>query len=100
MEVDFTPNFFRAARKGPQGFYFGYYLLDRPNDGWCGTTRPLCRTAYFMESENPDEINTRDRSLVEGCEDPGDWAYAWRASINRGGFRAVDFLMNEIVDAG
>ena len=53
-----------------------------------------------MESENPDEINTRDRSLVEGCEDPGDWAYAWRASINRGGFRAVDFLMNEIVDAG
>ena len=53
-----------------------------------------------MESENPDEIKTRYRSLVEGGEDPGDWAYAWRASINRGGFRAVDFLMNEIVDAG
>ena len=53
-----------------------------------------------MESEKPDEIKARYRSLVKEGEDPGDWAYAWRASINRGGFRAVDFLMEEIVDAG
>ena len=37
--------------------------------------------------------------LAEGV-DPYEWAYAWRSEINRGGFKAVDFLMDEIVDTG
>lgn len=37
--------------------------------------------------------------LAEGV-DPYEWAYAWRSEINRGGFRAVDFLMDEIVNTG
>ncbi len=32
--------------------------------------------------------------------DPHEWAYAWRTELNRGGFRAVDFLMEEVVEAG
>lgn len=53
-----------------------------------------------MDSDRPDEIQARYRSLVDSGEDPGEWAYAWRAEINRGGFRAVDLLMKEVVDQG
>ncbi len=53
-----------------------------------------------MDSDRPDEIKARYRSLVDSGEDPGDWAYAWRSELNRGGFRAVDFLMEEIVETG
>ncbi|NNL85367.1 MAG: 4Fe-4S binding protein [Myxococcales bacterium] len=53
-----------------------------------------------MDSDRPEEIKARYRSLVESGEDPGDWAYAWRSELNRGGFRAVDFLMEEIVETG
>jgi coenzyme F420 hydrogenase subunit beta len=38
--------------------------------------------------------------LEDNDADPRDWAYAWRSELNRGGFHAVDFLMDEIVDAG
>ena len=38
--------------------------------------------------------------LLAEAEDPHEWAYAWRTEINSGGFRAVDFLMDEIVHAG
>jgi len=39
------------------------------------------------------------RLLDEGAE-PHEWAYAWRSELNRGGFRAVDFLREEVVEAG
>lgn len=39
------------------------------------------------------------RLLAEGA-DPHEWAYAWRTELNRGGFRAVDFLMDEVVHTG
>ena len=46
-------------------------------------------------------IQSRYRSIVEEeGADPNDWAYAWRSELNRGGFKAVDFLMREIVDTG
>lgn len=40
------------------------------------------------------------RSLRDAGSDPNEWAYAWRRELNRGGFRAVDFLMDEVVEAG
>ncbi len=45
-------------------------------------------------------IQTRYRSLVDESADANDWAYAWRSELNRGGFKAVDFLMREIVETG
>ncbi len=45
-------------------------------------------------------VRERYRSLRDGGADPGEWAYAWRRELNRGGFRAVDFLMDEVVDSG
>ena len=42
----------------------------------------------------------RYHDLLAEAEDPNEWAYAWRTEINRGGFRAVDFLMEEIVESG
>jgi coenzyme F420 hydrogenase subunit beta len=45
-------------------------------------------------------VRDRYRALRDGGADPHEWAYAWRTELNRGGFRAVDFLMEEIVDAG
>lgn len=53
-----------------------------------------------MDDGKPEAVQTRYRALVEDGGEAGDWAYAWRSEINRGGFRAVDFLMREIVDTG
>jgi coenzyme F420 hydrogenase subunit beta len=58
-----------------------------------------------------NEELSRDEKLVQSVQekyhymleegiDPYEWAYAWRSEINRGGFKAVDFLMREIVDTG
>ena len=47
-----------------------------------------------------DEVHSRYRRLVDGDSDPHEWAYAWRSEYNRGGFKAVDFLMREVVDPG
>lgn len=46
------------------------------------------------------EVKKRYKNMLEQGVDPYEWAYAWRAEINRGGFKAVDFLMDEIVDTG
>jgi coenzyme F420 hydrogenase subunit beta len=50
----------------------------------------------------PDTRRVAERyhRLLEEARDSHEWAYAWRSEINRGGFRAVDFLMDEVVDAG
>ncbi len=45
-------------------------------------------------------MGERYRSLRDGGADPHEWAYAWRRELNRGGFRAVDFLMDEVVSSG
>lgn len=45
-------------------------------------------------------VESRYQRMLETAEDPHDWAFAWRSELNRGGFRAVDFLMDEVIDAG
>jgi len=47
-----------------------------------------------------EEIRTRYRGLVGDVPESAEWAFAWRRELNRGGFRAVDFLMSEVVDTG
>ena len=47
-----------------------------------------------------EAVLARYRSYLLDDVDPREWPYAWRTEINRGGFRAVDFLMDEIVDTG
>jgi coenzyme F420 hydrogenase subunit beta len=55
-----------------------------------------------LRRTDPDvrRVSKRYHRLLEEALDSNEWAYAWRSEINRGGFRAVDFLMEEIVDAG
>ena len=50
--------------------------------------------------ERAVRVRERYRQLRDGGADPHEWAYAWRTELNRGGFRAVDFLMEEIVASG
>lgn len=45
-------------------------------------------------------VTERYRRLIAEGADPHEWAYAWRTELNRGGFRAVDFLMDEVVHPG
>jgi coenzyme F420 hydrogenase subunit beta len=45
-------------------------------------------------------VNERYRRLLDEAEDPNEWAYAWRAELNRGGFRALDFLLEHVVEPG
>ncbi|MFQ5793885.1 MAG: Coenzyme F420 hydrogenase/dehydrogenase, beta subunit C-terminal domain [Candidatus Bipolaricaulia bacterium] len=65
-----------------------------------------------MDNESPEGIiddqgkdlskvvQARYRAMVDGDANPHEWAHAWRSEVNRGGFKAVDFLMDEIVDTG
>ncbi len=46
-----------------------------------------------------EQVSEHYRHLVETA-DSHEWAYAWRTEINKGGFRAVDFVMKEVVDTG
>jgi len=45
-------------------------------------------------------VQERYHKLLDEGADPHEWPYAWRTELNRGGFRAFDFLMREIVDTG
>ena len=45
-------------------------------------------------------VADRYRSLLDTAVDANEWAYAWRTELNRGGFRAVDFLVEEVIDQG
>ncbi len=47
-----------------------------------------------------ERVRSRYRELLEHAEDANEWPHAWRAEVNRGGFRAVDFLADEVIDAG
>ena len=46
------------------------------------------------------EVHGRYKTLLEEGADPNEWAYAWRSEFNRGGFKAVDMLMDEVVHSG
>jgi len=46
------------------------------------------------------DVEERFQMLIDEGADPHEWAFAWRTEINRGGFRAVDFLMKNIVETG
>lgn len=47
-----------------------------------------------------ESVHKKYHSMLDEGADPYEWAYAWRSELNKGGFRAVDFLMHEIVDTG
>ncbi len=46
------------------------------------------------------EVIERYRSLLETDADANEWAFSWRTELNRGGFPAVDLLMEEVVKPG
>ena len=54
----------------------------------------------LAEKNRTDRVSARYKRLLQESEIPHECAYAWRREINRGGFRAVDFLMDAIVDQG
>ena len=56
--------------------------------------------AKRREDAQTRRVAQRYHRLLDEARDGNEWAYAWRAEINRGGFRAVDFLMDEVVDTG
>lgn len=45
-------------------------------------------------------VQQRYHEMLERNVNPREWAYAWRSELNRGGFRAVDFLTREVLDKG
>jgi coenzyme F420 hydrogenase subunit beta len=47
-----------------------------------------------------DRVHDRYQRLLREAADANEWPYAWRTEVNRGGFRAVDFLMDEVVHRG
>lgn len=47
-----------------------------------------------------EQVHERYREMVDNNADPNEWAYAWRSEYNRGGFKAVDLLMREVVNQG
>jgi len=53
-----------------------------------------------MTQDLTKEVQDRYHRLLEEGADPNEWAYAWRSEYNRGGFKAVDFLMEEVVTPG
>ena len=53
-----------------------------------------------MTQDLTKEVQRRYHRLIEEGANPNEWAYAWRSEYNRGGFKAVDFLMEEVVNPG
>ena len=51
---------------------------------------------------NPDdltqEVKNRYKKLIDEGADPNEWAYSWRSEYNRGGFKAVDMLNDEVIN--
>lgn len=56
--------------------------------------------AKDLIAERVGRVSSRYKGLLDHAEDAHEWAFAWRTEVNRGGFRAVDFLMDTIVDQG
>ncbi|MDP6029895.1 MAG: ferredoxin family protein, partial [Arenicellales bacterium] len=53
-----------------------------------------------MTQDLTKQVQDRYHRLLDEGADPNEWAYAWRSEYNRGGFKAVDFLMEEVVNPG
>lgn len=51
------------------------------------------------EEQLTQSVQQRYHALLKEAN-PQEWAHAWRSELNRGGFKAVDFLMREVVDTG
>jgi len=64
------------------------------------STFPSTGSRHGREDPEVRRVRERYHRLVDGGADPHEWAYAWRTELNKGGFRAVDFLMAEIVETG
>lgn len=54
----------------------------------------------MSEEELTDIVQRRYHALLDQKANPHEWAHAWRSELNHGGFKAVDFLMREVVDTG
>ncbi|NIP38110.1 MAG: 4Fe-4S dicluster domain-containing protein [Candidatus Dadabacteria bacterium] len=54
----------------------------------------------MAEDKLTKSVQQRYHSFLKEHVNPHEWAYAWRSELNKGGFKAVDFLMEEIVDTG
>lgn len=50
--------------------------------------------------ERSKQVIERYRGLLEDNSDTHEWAFSWRTELNRGGFPAVDLLMEEVVKPG
>ena len=50
-------------------------------------------------SKTAGAVHERYHRPLKTAADPHEWAYAWRTELNRGGFPAVRFIMDEIVNA-
>lgn len=51
------------------------------------------------EEQLTQAVQKRYHALLKDAN-PQEWAHAWRSELNRGGFKAVDFLMREVVNTG
>ncbi len=58
------------------------------------------QTSRRLVDSRTAKVDERYRRLLDDGADPNEWAFAWRTEINRGGFRAYDFLLEEVVDKG
>ena len=56
--------------------------------------------AGMVGRDRTERVSRRYDWLLKEAESPYEWAFAWRTEVNRGGFRAVDFLMETVVDPG
>ena len=48
--------------------------------------------AGMIGRDRTDRVARRYSWLFKEAESPYEWAFAWRTEVNRGGFRAADFL--------
>ena len=56
--------------------------------------------AGMIGRDRTNRVSRRYDWLLKEAASPYEWAFAWRTEVNRGGFRAVDFLMKTVVDPG
>jgi len=64
------------------------------------TTAPRPAAGSPRTDEKALRVGRRYRRLLEEGANAHELPYAWRTELNRGGFRAVDFLRDQVVDAG
>lgn len=73
---------------------------SRESDDVTQTTAPRPAPGSPRADEKALRVGRRYRRLLEEGVNPHELPYAWRTELNRGGFRAVDFLRDQVVDAG